>query len=145
MVVDIESKGNPAELSDKGYFKKFFDDVMARYAREIADGELPKVGLNCHQIPDEEDTLLKEVAETKIEPCWDHIEKIIEDKRRRDPEKIKSVLQACRQVAGNESENLMFPIMDAFKAGATIGEISGAMRMAYNYPYDPHGMVEPLI
>ena len=145
MVVDIESKGNPAELSDKGYFKKFFDDVMARYAREIADGELPKVGLNCHQIPDEEDTLLKEVAETKIEPCWDHIEKIIEDKKRRDPEKIKSVLQECKQVAGNESENLMFPIMNALKAGATIGEISGAMRMAYNYPYDPHGMVEPLI
>ena len=60
---------------------KFFDDVMARYAKEIADGELPKVGLNCHRIPDEEDTLLKEVAETKIEPCWDHIEKIREYKK----------------------------------------------------------------
>jgi methylmalonyl-CoA mutase N-terminal domain/subunit len=145
MITDIESKGNPAELSDKGYFKKFFDEVMTRYAREIADGELPKVGLNCHQIPDEEDTLLKEVAETKIEPCWNHIEKIIRYKKSRNPQTIKSVLQECRQVARDENENLMFPIMDALKAGATIGEISGAMRMAYKYPYDPHGMVEPLI
>jgi methylmalonyl-CoA mutase N-terminal domain/subunit len=145
MIVDIESKGNPAELSDKGFFKKLFEDIMARYAKEIADGELPKVGLNCHRIPDEEDTLLKEVAETKIEPCWDHIEKIRQYKKSRNPEQIKSALQQCYQVAGIENENLMYPIMDALEAGATIGEISGSMRLAYNYPYDPHGMVEPLI
>jgi len=144
-IVDIESKGNPAELSDKGYFKKFFDDVMARYAKEIADGELPKVGLNCHQIPDEEDTLLKEVAETKIEPCWDHIEKISAYKSSRDSEKIKAVLRQCYQSAKTEDQNLMFPIMSALEGGATIGEISGALRMAYNYPYDPHDMVEPMI
>jgi methylmalonyl-CoA mutase N-terminal domain/subunit len=145
MVVDIESKGDPAELSDKGYFKKFFDDVMARYAKEIADGELPKVGLNCHQIPDAEDTLLKDVAETKIEPCWDHIERIKAFKQGRDPEKIKSVLQECCEDARTQDRNLMYPIMNALEAGATVGEISGAMRRAYNYPYDPHGMVEPLI
>jgi methylmalonyl-CoA mutase N-terminal domain/subunit len=145
MVKDIESKGNPAELSDKGYFKKFFDDIMARYAKEIADGELPKVGLNCHQIPDEEDTLLKEVAETKIEPCWDHIERIKKYKKKRDPGKIKIVLQQCYQSARDEGENLTYPIIQAFEAGATIGEISGVMRMAYNYPYDPHGMVKPII
>lgn len=145
MVLDIESKGNPAELSDKGYFKKFFDDVMARYAKEIADGELPKVGLNCHRIPDEDDTLLKEVAETKIEPCWDHIEKIRAYKESRDQGQIKHALQQCHQVAGNKGENLMYPIMNALETGATIGEISGSMRLAYNYPYDPHGMMEPLI
>jgi methylmalonyl-CoA mutase N-terminal domain/subunit len=145
MVVDIESKGNPAQLSDKGYFKKFFDDVMARYAKEIADGELPKVGLNCHQIPDEEDTLLKEVAETKIEPCWDHIEKIKAYKKSRDPKKIKSILQQCYQSARTEDQNLTYPIMNALETGATIGEISGSLRMAYNYPYDPHGMVESMI
>jgi methylmalonyl-CoA mutase N-terminal domain/subunit len=145
MVMEIESKGNPAELSDKGYFKKFFDDVMARYAKEVADGELPKVGLNCHQIPDEEDTLLKEVAETKIEPCWDHIERIKEFKKGRDSEKIKSALQQCYQDAKTKDQNLVYPIMNAFEAGATIGEISGSLRKAYSYPYDPHGMVEPLI
>ena len=119
--------------------------MIARYAKEIADGALPKVGLNCHRIPDEEDTLLKEVAETKIEPYWDHIEEIRAYKKRRDSEQIKSVLQECNQAARNESENLTHPIMKALEAGATIGEISGSMRMAYNYPYDPHGMVEPLI
>ena len=84
MITDIESKGDPAELSDKGFFKKFFDDVMVRYGKEIQGGELPKVGLNCFQIPDEEDTLLKDVSEKKIEPYRDRVEAIREYKRRRD-------------------------------------------------------------
>jgi methylmalonyl-CoA mutase N-terminal domain/subunit len=145
MVMDIESKGNPAELSDKGFFKKFFDDVMARYAAEIADGQLPKVGLNCHQIPEEEDTLLKDVAEAKIEPYWDHISQIKAFKNSRDIDSLKSVLQQCHDIAKKEDQNLTYPIMAAFKEGATMGEISGVLRMAYNYPYDPHGMLEPII
>jgi methylmalonyl-CoA mutase N-terminal domain/subunit len=145
MIADIESKGDPAELSDKGFFKKFFDDVMARYAGQIADGELPKVGLNCHQIAEEDDTLLKEVAETKIEPCWDHVDKIRDYKKNRDLEKIKSVLRQCLQSAKTDDQNLTHSIINAFEAGATIGEISGALRMAYNYPYDPHDMIDPMI
>jgi methylmalonyl-CoA mutase N-terminal domain/subunit len=145
MIVEIESKGDPAELSDKGFFKKFFDEIMARYAAQIADGELPKVGLNCFQIPEQEDTLLKDVAETKIEPCWDHIDRVKEFKKNRDPEKIRSVLQQCYQDAKTKGENLTYPIIHALEADATIGEISGALRMAYNYPYDPHDMVEPMI
>ena len=35
--------------------------------------------------------------------------------------------------------------MEAFEAGATMGEIGGAMRMAYNCPYDPHGLIESAI
>lgn len=145
MITDIESKGDPAELSDKGFFKQFFEDVMARYAKEIAAGELPKVGLNCHQIPEQEDTLLKEVAETKIEPCWEHIERIKAFKQKRDMDRLKSSLQKCRAAAQTAGENLTTTIMAALEADATIGEISGVLRMAYNYPYDPHGMLEPVI
>jgi len=145
MVMDIESKGNPAELSDKGFFKKFFDDVMARYAGEIATGELPKVGLNCHQIPEAEDTLLKDVAEGKIEPYWDHIDRIKRFKKNRDSVPLRSALQQCHLLAKDKEENLTYPIIAAFKEGATIGEISGVLRMAYNYPYDPHGMLDPII
>jgi hypothetical protein len=31
----------------------------------------------------------------------------------------------------------------AMRAGATAGEISGVMRVAYGVPYDPFGMMEP--
>jgi methylmalonyl-CoA mutase, N-terminal domain len=145
MVKDIESKGDPIQLSEKGWFKNFFDNVMNRYGKEVEEGRLPKVGLNCHRIPDEEDTLLKEISEGKIEPFYDHINTIVEYKKNRDMDRIRQVLVACYEKSKNHSENLTYPIMDALAAGATFGEITGVMRMAYDYPYDPHGLVEPMI
>jgi methylmalonyl-CoA mutase N-terminal domain/subunit len=143
MIQDIEAKGDPAELSDKGWFKSFFDDVMARYAKQIEEKELMKVGLNCHQIPEEEDTLLKEVVETKIEPYWDRIEGIKTYKANRDMGVIKGVLENCYTKAKTPGENLMFTTIQAMQAGATMSEIAGMLRMAYDVPYDPHGFVEP--
>ena len=55
------------------------------------------------------------------------------------------VLRQCLQSAKTDGENLTYSIINAFEAGATIGEISGALRMAYNWPYDHHDMIEPMI
>lgn len=143
MIVKIESMGDPAELSDKGWFKKLIDEAMERYARQIKDKELKKVGLNVFQIPEHEDTLLKEVAESKIEPSWERIEQIEEIKKRRDPDLVKAVLQEVYQIAKKSDQNLMYPIIKATEANATIQEVGGVLRMAYNWPYDPFGLVDP--
>ena len=115
---------------------------MARYAKQIKEGEVAKVGLNVFQIPDHEDTLLKEVAEKKIEPCWGRIEKIKEFKKKRNQNQVKKVLTDCYQKAKIEDENLIYPIIAALKADATMGEIAGVMRMAYDYPYDPFDVMD---
>jgi methylmalonyl-CoA mutase N-terminal domain/subunit len=141
-VLEIEAMGDPAELSDKGWFKRFFDDTMADYSQRIGDGRLPKVGLNIFQIPEEEDTLLKEIVEGKIEPYWSRIDQIKEYKAARDQTKIRGILQEVHRKAHDPSENLVYAIIEAFSAGATMGEIAGMMRIAYGYPYDPHGMIE---
>jgi methylmalonyl-CoA mutase, N-terminal domain len=142
-ILEIEAMGDPAELSDKGWFKKFFEDAMADYSRKIGDGSLSKVGLNTLQIPEEEDTLLKDIVEGKIEPYWSRIGKIREYKESRDQAGIEGVLREVRQKTGDPDENLVNVTMEAFSAGATAGEIAGMMRMAYDCPYDPHGLIEP--
>ena len=139
---EIEALGDPADLSDKGWFRSFFEETMAEYSRKIADGSMPKVGLNIFQIPEEEDTLLKEIVEGKIEPWWERIDQVKEYKTKRDPGQIKDALSAVLETARDEEQNLMGATMEAFEAGATTGEIGGAMRMAYNCPYDPHGLIE---
>lgn len=143
MVKEIEAKGDPAELSDKGWFKQFFHKSMDRYSQAIRDGELMKVGLNLHQIPEEEDTLLKEVVEGKLDPCRERINKIKKYKQGRDQELIASLLKDVYTKAKDENENIMFALINATGAGATMGEIAGMLRMAYDYPYDPHGLIEP--
>jgi methylmalonyl-CoA mutase N-terminal domain/subunit len=142
MVLDIEAKGDPAELSDSGWFKDFFEERMTRYYQQLRDGEVKKVGLNVHEIPDQEDTLLKEVVESKIEPCWSRIEKMKQLKDSRDKRTVRRVLEEVREKTGDDRENLLYPIISATEAGATMGEIAGVMRMACGFPYDPHGLID---
>lgn len=145
MIDRIESLGDPAELSDKGWFKNLFNEAMERYARELREGELYKVGVNIHQIPPEQDTLLREVTERKIEPCWDRIDKIKEFRAGRDQPGLKQALRNLYAKTKTEGENLMQPIIEATQAGATMGEMAGMMRMAYGWPYDPFALLEPPI
>jgi methylmalonyl-CoA mutase N-terminal domain/subunit len=141
-VLEIEGMGDPAELSDKGWFKRYFEDAMAAYSQKISDGSLPKVGLNVFSIPEEEDTLLKEVVESKIEPCWSRTEEIKRFKENRDRAGIKeALLEVCERTKDPE-ENLIHITREALLAGATQGEIAGMMRIAYDCPYDPLGMIE---
>jgi methylmalonyl-CoA mutase N-terminal domain/subunit len=139
---EIEALGEPADLSDKGWFRRFFEEQMAEYSRKITDGSMSKVGLNVFQIPEEEDTLLKEIVEGKIEPWWGRIDRMKDYKQKRDAGRIRDALSRVHETAADEDRNLMGSIMEAFEAGATMGEIGGVMRMAYNCPYDPHGLIE---
>jgi methylmalonyl-CoA mutase N-terminal domain/subunit len=145
MVTQIEAMGDPAALLDKGWFRRIFVEASERYARAVQDGSLPKVGVNCHQIPEEEDTLLRDVSERKHEPCWEHVERIRAMKRERDKARHEAALLELYHKAKQEKENLMNPIIKAVTADATLGEIAGVMRMAYGAKYDPYGLVEPVI
>ena len=141
-IKEIEAMGDPAELSDRGWFKGFFQDTMTNYSRRIDDGTQPKVGVNIFQIPEEKDTMLKEIVEGKIEPHFSRIEKIKEYKNSRDQAMIKRVLKEAFEKAKNPEQNLIELIIEALQAGATVGETAGILRMAYRYPYDPHGLIK---
>lgn len=141
MITEIEGSGDPADLVDRGYFKKIFQNAMERYSKQIDSGEVNKVGMNIHGIPDEEDTLLKDIASEKIVPYRNRIEEIREYRKKRDAGLIKDVLQKVLRTA-QSTENLMPSVIEAMKAGATMGEIAGMMRMAYDTPYDPRGFLE---
>lgn len=142
MVADIESRGDPAELSDGGWFKAFFEEVATRYAQAMDDGTLQKVGLNCHQIPDQEDTLLRDVSERKIEPYRERIEQIRAYKAGRDRAQLRDALQQVYEKARVAGENLLYTTITAMEAGATMGELGGMVRLANGLPYDPYGMIE---
>ena len=142
MINEIEGKGDPADLLDSGWIKSFFENTMERYNKSIDDGSVSKVGVNQLQIPEEEDTLLKEVAEEKIQPCWERIEKIQAHKKNRNAEQVQQTLRGLYKNAVAEKENMIYPTIEAMQAGVTIGEIAGVMRQSAGLPYDPHGMVE---
>ena len=122
---------------DEAGARRLLEEAMGTRAAEVQQGTVAKVGVNTCQIPEEQDTMLRDVVETKIEPCLDHIERIREFKKTRNRERVCTALARVRSTAENRTASLMEPVLSALEADATLGELSGVMRMAYGMPYDP--------
>jgi len=137
MVQHIESLGELSELSDGGWFRRLFQDAMTRRAREIEEREAIQVGLNAFVVPEEEDKLLKDRAEEKIEPCWERIDEIKRFKDARDPVRAAEAFSRLREEGADEKRNVMEAIQGGLAGDLTHGEISGALRLAYGTDYDP--------
>jgi methylmalonyl-CoA mutase N-terminal domain/subunit len=142
MVQSIEATGDPAQLSDSGWFRSLFQRAMERYAHALADRSSQRVGVNVHQVPDEEDVLLRDAAERKIEPCRERIAWIKTYRAQRDAGRVHTSLAALDVCARDERANLMPAIVAATEAGATMGEMAGILRCAYGHPADPFGQVK---
>ena len=141
MVKDIEAKGDPAELVNSGFFKQFFHGTMGRYHHQVHDGEVVKVGMNVHQMPAEEDTLLRDISEEKIAPLFDRIEDMKRFRASRDQDRLMATFEKLHAVVQSD-ENMMQAVIDCTGAGATMGEIAGILRQAWGTPYDPYGYLE---
>lgn len=144
LVQDIEARGHPRDLDDSGWFRHFFDDRMRRYFQEIEERQRLLVGMNVHKLPPEQDSLLRAVSERKIRPLRERAEEVKQFKANRDAGAVKATLQQVLKTA-KAKENLVPAVTDALNAHATMGEITGVLRMAYGEPYDPFGQVQPLI
>ena len=68
-IVDLESRGDPADLVNSGFLKQFFHGTMGRYHHQVHDGDVMKVGMNVHQLPNEEYTLLRDISEARSSHC----------------------------------------------------------------------------
>ena len=58
------------------------------------------------------------------------VDRLAKFKAARDQQALAGRLQELRQVAEGEG-NLLYPIKDALRAGASIGEVCGTMREAF--------------
>jgi len=141
-VRQIESLGDPLELAEQGYFRGVFEEAMIDRATEVSSGARPVVGVNVHTVPLEQDSLLREFAEVRIEPSYDVAEEIAAWRATREGPRVRAGLHALETVGRDEEANLMPALVDALEAGATVGECIGVLRVAYGAPYDPLGATE---
>ncbi|MFH1350937.1 MAG: methylmalonyl-CoA mutase family protein [Pseudomonadota bacterium] len=118
-----EMGGAPAAI-EQGYIQREIQDSAYQYQREIEKEERVVVGLNRFQVEEAKPTNL-----LRVDPVVriSQIEKLKKLRSERDTEKVNEGLSKLKRVAeGNE--NLMFPILDAVKAYATLGEICDVLR-----------------
>ncbi len=144
-VEEIEATDEIETLVDQGYFRDLFHSVMERQSQDIAMGRDQVVGLNVHRMPDEEDTLLRDVSEEKFPPCHEHVARVAAFRESRDPERLRLGLTPVLECVKSGNGNLLALTIDAFEEGATMGEIAGAFRMGLDEAWDPFGKMAPVI
>lgn len=132
----IEAVGTASELFERGYFRQAFQEGMVNTGMSVEDGTRPVVGVNCFVLPEVEDNMLRDHTDQKIAPAYEHIEEIRAWKAGRSMAKVEAALGRVKDAAASV-DNLMPVIVDAFESDATIGEITGAIRLATGLPADP--------
>jgi methylmalonyl-CoA mutase N-terminal domain/subunit len=123
----IDRMGGAVAAIEKGFVQKEIAASAYRYQQEIEKGQRVIVGLNKFQIAEEK---LKDLL--KVDPAVGErqVARLQELKRTRDNAAVKQALAALKSAAEGEA-NLMYPILQAVKNLATLGEICDTLREVF--------------
>ena len=123
----IDRMGGAVAAIEKGFVQKEIAASAYRFQQEIEKGQRVIVGLNKFQIAEEK---LKDLL--KVDPAVGErqVARLKELKSTRDNAAVKQALAALKSAAEGE-DNLMYPILQAVKNLATLGEICDTLREVF--------------
>lgn len=123
----IDELGGMVRAIELGFPQREIAESAYRYQKEIEEGKRIIVGINKYvddkpvPIP-----ILKIPEEVEKQ----QVERIKKLRKRRDNTKVEKALKEIKVSALND-ENLMYPIIEAVKSYATLGEISDSLRQVF--------------
>ena len=129
----IDELGGAVSAIEAGYQMAEIEQAAYEYTKSVDDQERVIVGVNKFTIDDE-----PEPDVFPSDPALEagQIERLGRFKSARD----RGVVEACLAevtAAANGTQNLLYPMRDALKSGATLGEVSDALRAVFGV-YQPH-------
>jgi methylmalonyl-CoA mutase N-terminal domain/subunit len=120
----IDDMGGAVEAIEAGYQMDEIEQSAYEYTKSIDDDERVIVGVNKFTVDDE-----PEPNVFPIDPSLqaNQIARLKAYKADRDQAKVQSTLDDVR-TAARGTQNLLYPMKEALRAGATLGEVSDALR-----------------
>jgi methylmalonyl-CoA mutase N-terminal domain/subunit len=128
----IDEMGGAVSAIEAGYQMDEIEQAAYDYTKSIDDDQRVIVGLNKFQIDHEPEPSVFPIDPT-IEPAQK--QRLAAYKADRDGAALSDRLDAVR-VAARGTDNLLYPMKDALRAGATLGEVSDALRDVFGV-YQP--------
>ncbi len=128
----IEEIGGMSRAIEVGYVQKEIADSAYRYQIAVENGEKTIVGVN--KFVDENEEINIELMKVSEEVAKKQIERLRKFKEMRDQTKVEDALKSLERTAEKEesNENNLVPrIYLAVKSGATLGEITGALKNVF--------------
>jgi len=129
----IDRMGGIIRAIDLGFPQREIADAAYHFQKQVESGEKVMVGVNKYVVGDEPPL---EVLRIDPEVERRQVERVRERKRARDGAVVRRRLAAVRDAAASGA-NVMPPVIDAVKAGCTVGEISDLFREVFGVYRDP--------
>ena len=129
----IEALGGVIPAIEAGFFQREIAEAAFRYQREIDTDQRVVVGVNEYTT---DEALTIPLSEMDPEGERRQIERLNRVRRERDNQAVEERLAALEDAARGDA-NLMYPILDAVRAYATLGEIMGVFRQVFGEYREP--------
>lgn len=124
----IEEYGGVIPAIEDGFFQKEIMEASFQFQKEVEDGKRLIVGVNCYTEGNEEQSL--EILKVHQSSENKQVERVKAFKSRRNQEEVEKALQSIK-IAAEGTENIMYPILNAVKANATLGEICDTIKVVF--------------
>jgi methylmalonyl-CoA mutase, N-terminal domain len=121
----VEDLGGAVHAIEKGFQKAEIERTAYKTAREIDDGERVVVGVNRYRVEGDEEPYEPMQVDPAIEQ--QQAERLARLRSERDNDQVKRHLDALR-TAAEGTGNVLFPMKDALRARATVGEVCNTLR-----------------
>ncbi|MGW5207562.1 acyl-CoA mutase large subunit family protein, partial [Streptomyces griseoincarnatus] len=120
----VEDLGGAVNAIERGFQKAEIERSAYRIAQETDSGERVVVGVNRFQLDEEEP-----YEPLRVDPAIEaqQAERLAKLRAERDQEAVDTALAALRKAAEGE-DNVLYPMKDALRARATVGEVCNALR-----------------
>ena len=121
----VEALGGSVQAIEAGFIQREIEESAFAFHRRLQTKQDVLVGVNDYV--DENETVDVEIL--KIDPQTEHnqVDRLKRFKADRDHEAVAARLDELRETAKGEG-NLLYPLKEALRAHATIGEVCGVMR-----------------
>jgi methylmalonyl-CoA mutase N-terminal domain/subunit len=148
---EIEARGGVFECLESGWLNDLMEANRLKIQREKADGKRLIVGVNAFQDEGEEGPISRAIRDVaykvpSVELREQRVREVKEFKENRNQEVLRKSLEEIYR-ATKEGRNVTRPVIEACKTGATLGEVTGMIRLGYGIPYDPFEQIDmpPLV
>jgi methylmalonyl-CoA mutase N-terminal domain/subunit len=130
----IDALGGMVKAIEHGFPQREIADAAYRYQKQVEDGRRTVVGVNKYTLEGEK----LEIPLLRIDPTVEQEQhRRLEDlRKKRDNVKVKKCLADLKAACAGR-ENVMYPILDAVRAYATLGEICGTMKEVFGSYEEP--------
>ena len=129
----IDKMGGMVEAIEAGFPQKEIQESAYWYQKAVEKKEKIIVGVNEFEISEEAPIEILKVDEAVEKKQIEALKKLRKERNNRE---VKSALEKLKETAKG-TDNLMYPIIDAVKAYATLGEICDVLREVFGEYIEP--------